>query len=531
MYYHMLIADDEEIERKALKMMLEKGIPGLCVDAEAENGIALLEHIKKQHFDVLMVDIDMPGLSGLEAVAMMQEELRGTKIIVYTAYSDFNYAQLALKCHVDDYLLKPAKRERLITTVSNCLKELEQERNEALEWEQLRGVIREIRPMIEEEMMHYLCFGNGSQEKCREYFTILEFPWQGGCMAAFLIANKGENTKPQASLEWLVNMRRATDCLKENIRNIAGNVLMRMQQGELICFIPVKDWKNEYYSRMQMIQLLEAIIAKSNKESGVYITAGIGSCYDEIEKMRLSYKECIGALHQTKSRLPIRHYNDLFEQKPKEDFMTEERSIIVNALWEGKKEELTDVVEQIFFRFREREQEEISAWITEIFLECANRFSGLLDSEQRKKLDIGMLWNEYRMQKTLQEQKNWFMRVCLELTASIGESRDGSRSGIINQALQFVKDNFDRDISLEEVAKQCNVSIYYLSRLFKEQTGENYTVYLTRVRMDAAKEMLRKYDYSVKMIAEKTGFRNAGYFSRVFKNYTGYTVSEFKEMC
>lgn len=529
--YHMLIADDEEIERKALKMMLEKGIPDLCVEAEAENGIVLLEQIKKQHFDLMMVDIDMPGLSGLEAVAMMQEELKGTKIIVYTAYSDFNYAQLALKCHVDDYLLKPAKRERLIATVSNCLQELERERSEAVEWEQLKGIIQEIRPMMEEEMMNCLCFGNGSQEKCKEYFRVLELPWQGGCMAAFQIGGRAEGAGPQASLEWLVNMRRAMDCLKENIRNIAGNVLMRMQQGELVCFIPVKDLENEYYSRMQMIQLMEVIIAKSNREGSVFITAGIGSSYSEMEKMRLSYKECIGALHHTKSRLPIRHYNDLFRQKPREDFLVGERNLILDAVQEGKKGELAAVVEQVFFRLREREPEEISGWVTETFLECTNRFSGLLNAEQRKQTDIGTLWNGYRMQNTREEQKNWFLQTCLELMAYIGEHREGSRSGVIDYAVQFVKDNFDRDISLEEVARQCNVSIYYLSRLFKEQTGENYTSYLTRVRMDAAQEMLRKYDYSVKTIAEKTGFRNAGYFSRVFKNYTGYTVSEFKEMC
>ena len=106
----------------------------------------------------------------------------------------------------------------------------------------------------------------------------------------------------------------------------------------------------------------------------------------------------------------------------------------------------------------------------------------------------------------------------------------GSHTGIvIEQARKYIDDNYQEDLSLNDVSRHCNVSIYYMSRLFKEKMGENYSTYLTRVRMEAAKEMIRKYDYPLKTLSDKCGFRSVGYFCRVFKQYTGVTVGEFKE--
>ena len=87
--YRVLIADDEAIERNALKMMLENSIPEIKVTGEAENGVQLLQLLRKNDYDIVFVDIEMPGISGIEAVEMAGEELKGTQVIMFTAYSDF----------------------------------------------------------------------------------------------------------------------------------------------------------------------------------------------------------------------------------------------------------------------------------------------------------------------------------------------------------------------------------------------------------------------------------------------------------
>lgn len=107
--YHVLIADDEAIERNALKILLENNISEIKVTGEAENGVQLLQMLRKNKYDIAFVDIEMPGISGIEAVEMAGDEIEGTQVIMFTAYSDFEYVQASIKNHVFDYLLKPTK--------------------------------------------------------------------------------------------------------------------------------------------------------------------------------------------------------------------------------------------------------------------------------------------------------------------------------------------------------------------------------------------------------------------------------------
>ena len=151
--YRVLIADDEAIERNALKMMLENSIPEIKVTGEAENGVQLLQLLRKNDYDIVFVDIEMPGISGIEAVEMAGEELKGTQVIMFTAYSDFEYVQASLRNHVFDYLLKPTKRDKLLTTVHGCIEKIEKERKAQADNDKLKNLLQQIRPLVEEEIM------------------------------------------------------------------------------------------------------------------------------------------------------------------------------------------------------------------------------------------------------------------------------------------------------------------------------------------------------------------------------------------
>lgn len=528
--YNMLIADDEEIERKALKMMLENSIPELYI-AEAENGIELLREIKEKQYDIVLVDVEMPGLNGLEAIQIASTELKNIKVIVYTAYSNFDYAQMAVKCHVNDYILKPAKRERLIGLITKCIHDIEKERRESLNNAQLKDIIREIRPMMEEELMNFLCFGNGNADKFSLYWNALEFDCEGGCIIVFEISQKKKtDCSPKETLEQLAAIREALRRLQDNIRDIIDKVILKTERREIICFFPFANDRNEYQRRVYMIHLADVLIRKMQADDTLSITAGIGSGCTDMGKVYLSYRESIWALHHTKTKMAVRHYNDLFAQKPKENIMEHERQALLQSIQEGNRNELQKVIDTIFFSFRGKSDETVDQWIMQTLLECGNKLNGYMLQGQKELMNIGEFFSAWRRMDGIEERKKWLLDNCLNITQLLDIGKENSRTSVTDHALQYVKDHYYEDISLEDTARECNVSIYYLSRLFKEQTGENYSVYLTRVRMEAAKELIRSYDCSVKEIAEKTGFRNAGYFCKVFKNYTGYTVSEYKAL-
>lgn len=94
--------------------------------------------------------------------------------------------------------------------------------------------------------------------------------------------------------------------------------------------------------------------------------------------------------------------------------------------------------------------------------------------------------------------------------------------------MNFIQDNYSREVSLDDVSGEVNISPYYFSKIFKEETGENFIEYLTRIRMEKAKELLKKPEISVKEAGVQSGYTDPNYFSRIFKKQTGMTPSEYK---
>ena len=118
-----------------------------------------------------------------------------------------------------------------------------------------------------------------------------------------------------------------------------------------------------------------------------------------------------------------------------------------------------------------------------------------------------------------------------DVCQTIAGTQQNKAQGTIDQALQYIQDHYKKEISLVDVSRQVNVSPYYFSKIFKEETGENFTEYLTNLRIEKAKELLRDTEYSVKEICLQVGYSEPNYFSRSFKKNVGVTPTEYKEQC
>ena len=125
--------------------------------------------------------------------------------------------------------------------------------------------------------------------------------------------------------------------------------------------------------------------------------------------------------------------------------------------------------------------------------------------------------------------KTWFLEKVKEACRNVLNKREEKTGSIIETAKNYIKNNYHKDISLDDVSREVNISPYYFSKLFKETTGENFIEYLTNLRMDKAKELLETTECSMKEICVKTGYSDPNYFSRSFKKNVGVTPTEYKE--
>lgn len=127
-----------------------------------------------------------------------------------------------------------------------------------------------------------------------------------------------------------------------------------------------------------------------------------------------------------------------------------------------------------------------------------------------------------------EELRKWFLEKMINLCRGIRDYKEEQSNSAVKKAMNFIQDNYSREVSLDDVSGEVNISPYYFSKIFKEETGENFIEYLTRIRMEKAKELLKKPEISVKEAGVQSGYTDPNYFSRIFKKQTGMTPSEYK---
>ena len=131
--------------------------------------------------------------------------------------------------------------------------------------------------------------------------------------------------------------------------------------------------------------------------------------------------------------------------------------------------------------------------------------------------------------ENLNELKKWFLDKITDISKKIENSKNDKSESLIEKAEAYIDSNYMKEISLDDVSSYCNISSYYFSKLFKQETGENYVEYLNKVRIENAKRLLNESDSSIKEVCYSVGFSDPNYFSRAFKKYEGVTPSEYKE--
>ena len=157
-----------------------------------------------------------------------------------------------------------------------------------------------------------------------------------------------------------------------------------------------------------------------------------------------------------------------------------------------------------------------------------SRVEEWLKPEKRNRYSAQNICCRIQDAKNREELRDWFIKMLYGLIKDVGEYCDESPNYWVRCVVDYIRDNYWKDISLSVVAEDIGVTSYYLSRIFVEVTGENYSVFLSSYRVEKACELLKKYNYSTAELAEKVGFNSAGYFNKVFKKKMGCTVSEYK---
>ncbi|QOR66914.1 response regulator [Cytobacillus suaedae] len=503
----LLIVDDEQIEREGMKAILDRAFPDLIVE-QANNGNMAVELSASFKPDLVLMDIQMPGMNGLEAVERILVVYPQIKFIMVTAFDTFNYVQSALKLGAKDYILKPSKVSEIRTTVGKVLKEIEDERNLQTESNMQREMLQRTLPLVETDVVTQLLFDHVHEVHLNMLVEMLDIRSTSEVFVMNVIVPNG--------------MEHLYTRIKEKVRKTKSGWMGALYDGQLPIII-FRDKDQSY--RAQAISLARDILSISNMEKKTGWFIGIGNDCNSLEEIRQSYQEAIIASSNTTLPVKYRFYQDI-------PMLTETESLRqVKYL----KKDFSDQV-------RLGQWDQLKSSISHLIQ--AYEIEGI-EMQQAQQLVLEALWSIWSITSELgietatpiynyqtlnyRQLRSETTNLLIEIKKSYDKHYENLEANTIHQIKQYIMENSQQNISLETLSTKVGLSPIYISKMFKEKLGVNYIDFLTECRIEKAKKMLADPEKSIKEITLEIGYHEPNYFSKVFKKMCNVTPREYRK--
>lgn len=520
--YKILIADDEGIVRESLQFIIERDFTD-CEVYLARNGRQAIEIAEERRPEIVVLDIQMPGINGISALREIKAGNPKVRALILTAYDNFDYAQQALALGAEDYVMKPIDRKRIDEVLIKIMHEIDEDREKRQENLAIREKMEAVVPIIENGFVHSLIIQNEYNYSGDQYRTLLDLEEDYGYI---LVLEWGEEFREAYAgnpVGSTVRARKFSMRMGEQIRIYFRAFLSDVMGNKIVAAIPWSGPEMNYGERLSIIERVRSLDNSLKEITGQDFRAGIGSI-KPWEDMYESYQDALNALrHGVRS---VTHIDDLVVRNEDTRAVDSMKKALLDAVRQGNEmavQREADAWSRWCVERGQNDLEDIKVRMLELLMEARH-----LVEEQGKAAET-RVETEILRENRPEELRQILRRGVIGLTHEIVLERPGEDS-VIARATDYIRENYQGEISLDTVAEHVNVSPYYFSRLFKEGTGTNFTDYLTSLRIDKARDLLlHDPGKSIKEIAAGAGFSNANYFSRIFKKWTGMTPSELRE--
>lgn len=510
MIFHLLIVDDEPTIRKGLASFISWETLHCVVDAAVCDGAEAIEQIRRQPPDIVITDIRMPQVDGIELARFLHEHAPEIKVIILTGYADFQYAQSALRFGVCDFILKPTSREKLQEAVKKAQEAIAEARNRNLTSEEDLAYLRE---QFFQEVSGMERVDRTAHEKAGRYGIQMEDYYT----AAF------QMDEPETVLE---GERSAN--LKEVLRCRSGTIAAYSYGNHLVIWVCAAKHLEEDGGPPDLIEVCEEILKTMELLYAIELSVGISEKHRSLEELQAAVREAVAAGNRN-------FYEDssvsVFQSSGEEDLggidpeytldLCQFENCLKMRAFEGARDsirslfsklkchlagaaEVKNICNQIYYicgRIRlKRDLPPLDPQILQMIRACAaisqleHVVTGMYEAEESLLMTQGQNWNP-----------------------------------LSEKAARYIHEHLEETLSLETIAAHVHVNPSHLSRIFKRDCGENVTEYINRTRIERAKELLTGSNLLAYEAAEQVGFHDPAYFSSIFKKYTGRSPKEYKQ--
>ena len=528
--YKVMIVDDEIFVRIGLRSMIDWESIGFQIVGEAGNGEAAFEKFLALKPDLIFTDIKMPKKDGFWLIDKIREANPNIEIIVLTAYDDFSYVRKALKLQVSDYLLKAEMEEEQV-------KEMMIKRRNEMEERQGRGKKESASYDIEQEKELLLGLMLNKQkpiEMLKEKFQVMNITYQEYCFCLVQFDFSSSLKERKGMIEQDTSLLFACKQLINASFLERYEYCFTKQFGKSItCLLISKKMRNE-----DVIGMIKEIRKSTYRYFNISFKSINSLIQCELEEAR---KDVDWFYQATDSLFLLKNGEHIFQENRRDHI--DEREVQQQNIY--TREQVERLVEKLCFG----QEESAKKIIQEMKAECkcwkgtsinlklrlvqfTNYFyqscMGYLKGEENNILEYQRaLIHSIDLEEAFSILEKYQKSVVEE----IREQNIDDVELLVQKAVSYVEKYYAEKLTLEEVANYVGISRYYFSNLFKKTKKIGFSTYLNQVRIEHAKKLIFDPKLSIVEVANAVGFHDQPYFSKIFKKYTGMTVTEFRETC
>ena len=540
----IFLAEDEVVVRETIKRMIPWEELGFELVGEAADGEMALPLLLRQQPDLLITDIKMPFMDGLTLARLAKKEIPGLKVVILSGYDDFNYAKQAIGIGVEDYLLKPITKNALIERLSEIRSRYEHEKTQKEYYEKFQREMQAYEKNSSRDFFEALVGGSMDMmevykraEKLgldivAEAYNVLIFTMN--CDEDFSGQRDEYSSWEAESLELLENFfagHSSAMLFRSNI--FSYGVLLKGQRETIeentrVCVDEIRkilsrqDGRREWFlavgqSVERLSQIQKSYHTASRAFSQRYLYDENILYYDEMETM-----EHPGGQAETEDNAYLQ----------KVDVNALNPAILQKFLSNGLQEETENFVKDYFYAIGQEPMESLvfrNYVILNVRFSVISFIKGLgCDTNEMESADTEEVLAESGKNM---ESAIAYAKKMISQAIEIRDQNSGNKNrSILKTAVDFIDSHYmDEEISLNTVANIANVSSNHFSALFSQNMGQTFIEYLTSLRMNKAKELLRCTGMRSSEIAGEIGYKDAHYFSYLFKKTQGMTPSDYRK--
>lgn len=521
----VLLVDDEEEIREGMARGIDWHSLGFEAPMTAENGVEALEIAEKQRPDVIITDIQMPLMDGLDFIEKASKMLLVTKFIVFSGYDLFEYAQKAVSLKVDKYLLKPFSAADLGAVLTQLAEKIQQEKDELLNMQRLQERFAASIDVFRENFLISCLNGLIDQASIKRQQKDFGFSEALSYRLVLFELHPQQSEKEQNRSLLSLAIK---DIAQESIQDQEAPILFFY--GEYLLWLAVK-------TPDESLQRITNEICAKMTSTGTLSLAGISQRAQELSQLNRAYHEAQLALdfssHLDQHTEFSLMADDIQNGNPTPVLVSEvEARRLVNALKYGDETAIKELATEIFQvpvegGFNRIEYRSfLVEWVGVLSRNCTP------NGEAEQPELIGKISQELESKVSLpfEEGCRWFAAWCVQVSQLLQQDMQQSSKGQIMQGLDYLKEHYaDPELTAESLSNHLHLSPAYFSVLFKKYTGQTFVAYLTELRVAAAKELLEHTEEKTYLIAEQVGYPEANYFSYVFKKATGASPTRYRK--